>query len=133
MTDTAVDAELASHMAADLACQFARRHAAHGRHIEAAQNYAEAARLYAECGCGAMHRAALASGEHELELSKLYRAGADSGRVPVCRYCDQTVLTRPLAGAHGIYPEPSSIGPWTDEQVRDWHDRANCCVGPDPL
>lgn len=55
----ATDQRLADHLAADLAAQFARRHADSGNHHLALQNYTEAVHLYHRCGCKAYEGAAI--------------------------------------------------------------------------
>lgn len=63
--------QLAAHLSAELAEQFARRHAERGAHSLASQNYMEACQLYRECGCIEYALAAAYAAQAEAELVPL--------------------------------------------------------------
>lgn len=78
---------LADHLAAELAEQFARRHAEAGNHPLALQNYVEAVKLYHRCGCTAYEGAAI---ENAYDHWKMIRdrdgIAPPAGAVGTCRY-----------------------------------------------
>lgn len=75
MSMTTESGQVAAHMCADLACQFARRHAASGRHDKAAGQFDDAARLYGECGCGELAELATGWAEAERDIHILTAMG----------------------------------------------------------